>query len=354
MNLAFFSGNESYWKTRWENSTDASSTPYRTLVSYKEGAAQGSEHYNCQGNFQCDPDPVQWTGLWREGCPAQNPGSTDGCRPENALSGQISWNPTVGDLTVPVDYAPLRFWRNTSIAGPPRAAQTLAPGSLGYEWDPQQSAYASTYPAGRVLLSQTDAGRADPSHESLPRRQRCAGLRRGDRPVGLGPRQLTMTAGPRPRTRDMQQATVNLLADMGVQPATLQSGLTAASASTDTTGPTTTITSPTAGSTVSGSVTVTGTATDAGGGVVGMVEVSTDGGTTWRPAQGRASWSYTFTPGHRTADDQGARRRRQPQHRRSRHGQRHRGHGHLSVLDLEPIDRRRRRRPTIPRRSSLA
>ena len=48
----------------------------------------------------------------------------------------------------------------------------------------------------------------------------------------------------------MQQATVNLLADMGVQPATLQSGLTAAAASTDTVAPTSTITAPSAGDTV--------------------------------------------------------------------------------------------------------
>ena len=36
VNLAFFSGNEVFWKTRWETSIDGSNTPYRTLVSYKE------------------------------------------------------------------------------------------------------------------------------------------------------------------------------------------------------------------------------------------------------------------------------------------------------------------------------
>ena len=36
MNLAFFSGNEVFWKTRWENSIDGTNTPYRTLVCYKE------------------------------------------------------------------------------------------------------------------------------------------------------------------------------------------------------------------------------------------------------------------------------------------------------------------------------
>jgi len=42
-------------------------------------------------------------------------------------------------------------------------------------------------------------------------------------------------------------------------------------------------------------VTVTGTATDSGGGIVAGVEVSTDGGATWHPATGTTNWSYTFT-----------------------------------------------------------
>ena len=36
VNLAFFSGNTIFWKTRWENSIDGSNTPNRTLVCYKE------------------------------------------------------------------------------------------------------------------------------------------------------------------------------------------------------------------------------------------------------------------------------------------------------------------------------
>ena len=94
----------------------------------------------------------------------------------------------------------------------------------------------------------------------------------------------------------MQQATINLFADMGVQPASLQSGLVAASKSTDTIPPNSTITSPTSGTVQSGTLTtITGTATDTGG-VVGGVEVSTDGGTTWHPATGRANWTYNWTP----------------------------------------------------------
>jgi hypothetical protein len=95
----------------------------------------------------------------------------------------------------------------------------------------------------------------------------------------------------------MQQATVNLLADMGVQPATLRTGLVAASASTDAAAPTSTITAPSTGSTVAVGtrLTISGTASDSGG-VVGGVEVSVDGGTSWHPAVGRGSWTYDWTP----------------------------------------------------------
>jgi len=84
---------------------------------------------------------------------------------------------------------------------------------------------------------------------------------------------------------------------MGVQPATLQGGLVPAVASTDTTPPTSAITSPSSGTTVSpgSSVTISGTAVDSGGGVVGAVEISLDGGTTWHPAVGRENWSYSAT-----------------------------------------------------------
>jgi hypothetical protein len=81
---------------------------------------------------------------------------------------------------------------------------------------------------------------------------------------------------------------------MSAQPATLQPPLTPATKSTDTTPPTSAVTSAT---TVQYGVatTITGTATDAGG-VVGAVEVSVDGGQTWHPATGRENWSYPWVP----------------------------------------------------------
>ena len=117
----------------------------------------------------------------------------------------------------------------------------------------------------------------------------------------------------------MQQATVNLLADMGAQPATLQSGLVAQTASTDTTPPSATIASPSeaAGLIDGSSTTISGTATDAGGGVVAAVEVSTDGGATWHTASGTSSWTYVWTVHRRPFDDdQGPGGRRLGKYRR--------------------------------------
>ena len=93
----------------------------------------------------------------------------------------------------------------------------------------------------------------------------------------------------------MQQAQINLLADMGAQPATRDTALSPASASSDTAGPAVTISSPAEGTTIphGTGVTVSGTAGDTGG-IVAGVEVSTDGGTTWHPAQGRQNWTYTY------------------------------------------------------------
>jgi hypothetical protein len=95
----------------------------------------------------------------------------------------------------------------------------------------------------------------------------------------------------------MQQATVNLLHDMGVTPATLQAGIVPPTTSTDVLAPTSTIVTPTHNSSVPGSpITISGTAVDNGGGAVGGVEVSIDNGTTWHHAAGFENWSYTFSP----------------------------------------------------------
>src|SRR5690606_36069852 len=128
--LAFFSGNEVYWKTRWENSADGSNTPFRTLVCYKEGILGENV---CGG--KCDPSP-EWTGLWRGGC--SYPGG-NACLPENGLTGQISWHNSTTTLEVPSDYSALRFWRHTSVASlSPGNTAVMPNGTLGHEWNWEQ------------------------------------------------------------------------------------------------------------------------------------------------------------------------------------------------------------------------
>ncbi|MCY3700028.1 MAG: Ig-like domain-containing protein [Gemmatimonadetes bacterium] len=77
----------------------------------------------------------------------------------------------------------------------------------------------------------------------------------------------------------------------------MQSDLVAATASTDDIPPTSSFDPPSAPDAESGVMTISGTASDAGGGVVAAVEVSLDGGMTWRPARGRTNWSYAWDPG---------------------------------------------------------
>ena len=287
VHLAFFSGNEVYWKTRWENSIDGNNTAYRTLVCYKEGTLGENV---C--NAECDPTNI-WTGLWRDGCGATAP---DGCKPENALTGQISWFDVTSSILVPATYKNYRFWRNTSVAslGAGQTA-TLPAGTLGYEWDWEQPAYAANNPSGRFTLSSTTV--TGKTHKLSLYRHSSGAL-----VFGAGTIQWSWgldgvhDRGASTPSVIMQQATVNLLADMGVQPGTLQAGLVAATASTDVTPPASVITFPANGATLAPNVAVTisGTASDAN--VVAGMEVSVDGGTTWKPATGTTNWTFSWTP----------------------------------------------------------
>jgi hypothetical protein len=290
VHLAFLSGNEIYWKVRWEDSIDGSGTPYRTLVCYKEGTLGEN-----QCGTKCDPDSTVWTGLWRSGCEWP---LADGCEPENALSGQISWVGSSGAIQVPALYARMPLWRSTSIAALlPGQVATLAGETLGYEWDFAQ--YFDSYPPGRVKLSETELG-GQTHHLSLYRHQPSGALVFGAGTVqwswGLD---SVHDRGNGPEDVRMQQATVNLLADMEVTPATLQSGLVLEPLPPDPDPPVSAITFPAEGAHVaSGSpVAVTGTASDPGGGTVVLVEVSTDAGATWRPADGYETWTFPWIPG---------------------------------------------------------
>lgn len=292
VNLSFWSGNEVYWETRWEASIDGTGTPYKTLVSYKERWDNDNS------------DVVGTTSTWRD--PVFGSG-----RPENALTGTMFTVDSyrLDAITVPYDMSRLRFWSNTNVANL-QAGQvyTLTKNLLGYEWDSDVD--NGFRPAGLVPLSSTTVdvntllldygsavGPGTASHALTLYRAPSGALVFGAGTVywswGLDSHHdLEAT----PTDPNVQQAMVNLFAEMGVQPTTLMQSLAVATQSTDTLAPTSTITGPGGALTAAQTYTITGTATDAGGGRVAVVEVSTNGGSTWHRATGFNNWTYSWTP----------------------------------------------------------
>jgi hypothetical protein len=320
VHLAFFSGNDVFWKIRWEPSTDPSHTPYRTLVTYKETHA----------NAKIDPLPNVWTGTWRD-ARAINP---EGPKPENALKGSIfTVNAWRNDpLIVPAEFAKLRFWRHTEVAQLKSGdSAVLGYGILGHEWN--EDLDNGFRPAGLIRMSTTTvnnvpyiqdygtvyaAGTA--THHLTLFRAPSGALVFSAGTVqwawGLDPNHDTETGIPPERAnstdirvgvdlkgavRAIQQATLNLLADMGAQPTTMQPGLVKTTASGDRTSPISRVDPGGARALANGLLEISGTASDAGGGVVGGVEVSTDSGTTWHPAEGTTRWTYRWKSESSTA-----------------------------------------------------
>jgi Ca2+-binding RTX toxin-like protein len=294
VNLAFWSGNEVYWKVRWETSIDGNGTPYRTMVTYKE-------------TWGGTPDPSSTaTGTWRD------PRFADpGQEPENSLTGTMFSvdGYRLDTITIPYDYSNLRFWRNTDVSElQPGQTYSLVQNLLGYEWDSDvENGYR---PAGLINMSLstvsvdtylrdygTSVGSATVNHSLTMYRAESGALVFGAGTVfwswGLD---SNHEGAATPTDPNVQQAMVNMFADMGIQPGTLDASLILATQSTDTIKPTSTITSPTLGASfVEGQkVTVTGSAQDLGGGIVAGVEVSLDGGQSWWKATGREAWSYSW------------------------------------------------------------
>ena len=294
VNLAFWSGNEVYWKTRWETSIDGSGTPYRTLVTYKEIRSFANT------------DPNDTTSTWRD--PVYGPGL-----PENSLTGTMFTVDSYRLDTMKIPYAlsNFRFWSNTAVDDlQPGQVYSLTQNLLGYEWDSDID--NGFRPAGLINLSSTTVqvqqklldygtttGDGTSTHALTLYRAESGALVFGAGTVywawGLDDNHdLEQT----PVDPNVQQAMVNLFADMGVQPDTLMASLVLASQSTDHTAPTSTITTPGTSATLPAfsPMTITGTAVDSGGGIVAVVEVSTDNGTTWHRANGFENWTYSWTP----------------------------------------------------------
>ena len=166
-------------------------------------------------------------------------------------------------MEVPAEDGKLRFWRNTSVATlAPGSFATLPNGVLGYEWD--EDLDNGFRPAGTIRMSSTTRSGVsylqDFGSTYAPGTATHAltlyKAPSGALVFGAGTVQWAWgldaehdRAGTSADQR-MRQATVNLFADMSVQPTTLRSGLVAATASTDTVGPSVTVTSPVAGAAV--------------------------------------------------------------------------------------------------------
>jgi hypothetical protein len=328
VNLLFWSGNEVYWKTRWESSI-VDGAAYRTLVTYKETKFNYSLQADADDYPNVDPSN-QWTGTWRDlrFANAVGPdGATliaDGARPENSLTGQLFGPDGTGEfggaLDVPAAFAGLRVWRDTGVSA--GGALDLAPGILGYEWD--VSPNDASRPASLIKLSQTtipwsailtDQGnRTAPgtaTHNLSLYRDDSGALVFGAGTVfwswGLSNLHDSSPYGANIESGALQQFTINMFADMGIQPAVtdaiLQSrGLVRASASGDLIAATATMNDLPATVSLGSQLTISGTAADIDNdpanadGRVAVIEVSVDDGQTWRVAQGISNWSYSWSP----------------------------------------------------------
>nr|CEL12738.1 hypothetical protein [Kibdelosporangium sp. MJ126-NF4]CTQ93498.1 hypothetical protein [Kibdelosporangium sp. MJ126-NF4] len=302
VNMAFMTGNEIFWKTRWEQSQAGPATNWRTLVCYKETKPN-----------QVDPHPTEWTGTWRD--PRRSP-PKDGGRPENSLLGQIFTVNGMRDdqLTVPPGYRQLRLWRNAPPMGSlPNEAWVFKPGTLGYEWDTVEE--NGFQPPGVGQFSRTTVEMMDGQYVlqnegdvyapgtkthalTLYKHQSSGALIFTAGSIqwswGLDDKHIrNQVDAADPRIR---QATANLLADMdNVQPRTPRD-ITQADPTTDTTAPTVAI-SATTSPVVGAAYTLSGTVSDVGGKVAG-IEVSVDG-TSWHAANwqaGQTAWNYVYTP----------------------------------------------------------
>jgi hypothetical protein len=335
VNLLFWGGNDMYWKTRWETSI-VDGVEYRTLVCYKETWAVADPNAGPDDYYNLDPSDI-WTGTWRDvrflGNPEAGVGTGDetvsGGVPmchcaENSLIGTLFGPDATGTfggaLDIPEEFAPLRVWRDTSYAD--GGALDVSEGILGYEWNTAPD--DENRPAGLIKLSETtipwdriviDQGNTTApgtaTHNLTMYRADSGALVFSAGTVfwtwALSNEHDSEPYGADIENVDLQQFTVNMFADMGIQPGVSDTilasqGLIRAIASADQSDATATMDDLPDSVSALQTVIITGTATDDDGdagtedGVVALVEISFDGGQTWSPVNGTTNWSYSWTP----------------------------------------------------------
>ena len=364
--LLFFSGNELFWRVAWEvgDAEYSSRAEYRHVRCRKQSldsavrvfAAPASASVS-GGGAGVDSDRA-WTGTFMD--PRQPNATSTGDHgllgsslPQNELTGQLYLvNAYRNDaLEVPSEFHRLRFWRNTgvSLAGAGTGTGAVSargkrvkthskyaedvpyrtsPGLLGYEWD---AAVRDMHtPPGLLHLSRTEVtvhkqlmqdygagyvGSGRVHHAlTLYRNQTSGALVFSTGTCqwawALAPlHDYSFNLGHVPLDARLQQATANMLADMGVlPPSSAKEAAAEAQAQAqalDDRPPRSYISSTLRGTGLHNhtvvrekgkarsDVLIQGSAVDSGGGVVALVEVSIDGGVTWGAARGNKHWHFS-------------------------------------------------------------
>jgi hypothetical protein len=215
VNLAYFSGNEMFWRVRFSNS-------YRRMECWKDSLA-GS-----------DIDPGGWTGTHQD-----TRGMNPNRRPPNAIHGQYfrvngirndSIVVAAGDSTNPL-------WRDCPLEG---VGANLGTGTLGFEWDSYEPDYLTTTPPIARLSATSvtpngfvadDDGAIYDLDDTISHGISLVLAPSGALVFATGTCQWAWGLenihynGGSVAGQNVRQATVNILADLGALPETLMAGL---------------------------------------------------------------------------------------------------------------------------------
>ena len=260
VSIASFSGNTAYWQTRYTDN-------YRTLVCYKTVQGPNTPNdpasLNSQGLVGAGDNPSLATTSRRDpGAPngvvdggSEPPGGEIGPnQPENQLLGALyigdndseNWGLSVPATDALGDFAGNNVWRNTGIST--TTTTTFGNDMVGWEWDTIPSASSPLYkyaaslePPGVRIVAQTAVNNA--ASDTPDSFIQDAGDIRASTPPPGQPADSTATmyrassgayvfdagtiewSNGLGNFQQIDQATYNILSDMGVQPATPETGL---------------------------------------------------------------------------------------------------------------------------------